>query len=821
MSINAAIARHQQGDLAQAEKLYRQVLQDQPEHADALHLLGILCLQTGQPLAAAEWIGRSLGTNCEQPVAHLNHGVALQRLNRLEEALGCFERALSLAPDYADALNNRGDVLLTLQRPAEALLSLERAVAIQPNFPVALNNLGNALRALGRPGDALASYENALRLEPGCVRALNNRGSALCDLTRLDDALDSFERALRLDPDYGPALYNLGIALLELQRHEEALARFEQLLRGHPGDSDALVHRGIALLNLGRAEQAIRDFTRALLLNPGNAAVHYNRANALRTLERFDEALLDYQRALAAQPDFAPALLSCGFILIRLRRHREAIDPLQKLGELEADYPYARGADFQARSQICDWSDAERRRTQLIDAIRHGIPSAAPHIFLAVTDSAADQLECARANTLDRNPAKVNPGQNVLRRRQERIRLAYASGDLRNHAVAHLLVGMIERHDRRRFEVNAISFKPPEKAGIGRRVHDAFDRFVQVGAQNDADIAAEIRAMEADIVIDLAGYTEGSRLGIFAHRAAPVQVGYLGFAGTTGAPYIDYLVADEVVIPRGEERWYTEQIVRLPHCYLPNDDRRQIAQTPTRTEVGLPTQGFVFCAFTNAYKINPAMFDVWMRLLKAVPGSVLWLRMMNGDARDNLKGQARKRGIDAERLLFAPHVEGMPEHLARQSRADLFLDTLPYNAHSSACDALWAGLPVLSCAGRSFAGRVAASALTAMGLPELIADSLESYERKALELASDPQHLQSLRRHLERNRATAPLFDTVRSTRHMEAAFEIMHERALRGAPPAGFSVGVSGDQGARGLGRTLYGTGPAQSETGEIAAFP
>ncbi len=851
------MARHQQGDLPQAEQMYHEVLRRQPEDADALHCLGVLCLQTGRAQAAAEWIGRSLSKNPQQPVAQLNLGVAMQQLRRLSEALGCFERALLLDPDYAEALKNRADVLLALHRPDEALRSLERALALRPHFPMALNNRGNALRELGRFAEALSSYEMALALEPRFTRALNNRGNALRDLNRLEEALASFEQALRQDPHYGPALYNRGTALLELKKYAEALVCFETLLKQQPEDADALAHRSIALLELKRpaealasTDQALRlrpemvaalinrasalhalhkpkealaslekaleldpdnaialnnhgntlvelfrfeegtqSFARALRHDPDNADIYLNRAKALWAMERFDDALLDYHRTLRLKPDNAHALFSCAMLMTRMRRHREAVDYFKRLRQADPDYPYARGAEFHARAQICDWSDEERRRSDLAEEVLQGAKAAMPFSFLSVTDSAAAQRQCATTHAQDRYPALPDTQRSARVFQHQRIRLAYVSGDLRNHPVTHLIVGAIEQHDRQRFEIIAISFKPPEGSRVGQRAHDAFDRFVYFGGRSDADVAAMLRSMEIDIAVDLAGCTEGNRLGIFSHRAAPVQATYLGYAGTTGAPYIDYLVADEVVVPEGEERWYTEQVVRLPYCYLPNDDRRAIALRPTRAEVGLPEDALVFCAFTNAYKINPPVFDLWMQLLKGASGSVLWLREMGAEARDNLRREANVRGVDAGRLLFAPRVADMADHLARQSLADLFLDTFPYNAHSTACDALWSGVPVITCAGQSFASRVAASAISAMGLPELIAASLEDYGRKALDLARQPEHLQTLRRRLGQKRAGAPLFDTARFIGQLEAAYQVMHERAARGEPPAGFSV--------------------------------
>jgi len=376
--------------------------------------------------------------------------------------------------------------------------------------------------------------------------------------------------------------------------------------------------------------------------------------------------------------------------------------------------------------------------------------------------------------------------------RHERLRIAYVSADLRQHPVAHLMAGLFEQHDRERVETIGMALQPEDPSAMGQRVKNSFDQFIDVTRHSDRQVVQRLRELEVDIAVDLMGLTRWSRPGIFQQRAAPVQVNYLGYPGTTGLPAIDYLLADEGVIPPGEQPWYTEQIVYLPHSYLPNDNRRRIAPVPNRNAVGLPDVGFVFCAFTAAYKINPLMFDVWMRLLARVSDSVLWLRSMGLEARSNLRREAEHRGVSSERLIFAPHVADMADHLARQSLADLYLDTLPYNAHSTACDALWAGVPVLTCAGQGFASRGAASALAAVGLPELVTQCVEEYETLALDLARRPEFLRSLRVRLAQNRSVSPLFDTVRFCRQLEAAYFTMHERAARGDAATGFAVGES-----------------------------
>jgi predicted O-linked N-acetylglucosamine transferase (SPINDLY family) len=410
---------------------------------------------------------------------------------------------------------------------------------------------------------------------------------------------------------------------------------------------------------------------------------------------------------------------------------------------------------------------------------------------LLLADSPQLQRVSAELFAQDAWPADASVGPCVPppRAAGSRIRVAFVSADFGEHPVSYLLVGVLERLDRRRFEVIGISLAPARTEPFAQRVRAAFDRFVDVADRSDRRIALQLREWGVDIAVDLMGFTQGMRLGIFAYRAAPVQVGFLGYAGTLGAPYMDYLLADAVAIPEGREECFAEQVVRLPHCFLPNDDRREIATIPTRSEAGLPGEGLVLCAFSNACKIGPDVYALWLRLLHAVPGGVLWLRDVGLEAQANLQRAAERHGVDRARLVFAARVADMPQHLARLSRADLFLDTYPYNAHSTACDALWSGVPVLTCAGRSLASRVAASALTAAGLPELITGSLAEYEQRALELAANPAVLRALRARLAANRGRLPLFDTAGFARNLGTALCTMHERALRGETPEGFAV--------------------------------
>ncbi len=441
---------------------------------------------------------------------------------------------------------------------------------------------------------------------------------------------------------------------------------------------------------------------------------------------------------------------------------------------------------------LCDWHDYDTRLGALLAMVRAGGKASVPFPLLALPASPAIRRAAAEIYAAAKHPPSPHPLWHGERYAHDRICIGYFSADLRNHPVALLTAEMFERHDRSRFEVTAFSLGPKVEDAMGTRLRKAFEHFLDLGGESDRAIAQEARRREIDIAIDLQGFTRDNRTNIFAQRCAPIQVNYLGFPGTMGAPYMDYILADAVVIPAGQETAYAEKIVRLPHSYLPHDSMRPIAPTvPSRAEAALPPDGFVFCCFNNSYKITPDLFAIWMRLLGKVSGSVLWLREDDNAVRRNLLRAAQGHGIAPDRLVFAPRVPELADHLARYLRADLFLDTLYYNAHTTASDALWAGLPVLTCLGDSFAGRVAASLLLAVGLPELVTRSAAEYEAAALRLAADPAALSVLKAKLVGHRATAPLFDCALYTRHIEAAYRTMWERFRRGEKPDHIAVAI------------------------------
>lgn len=677
---------------------------------------GTSYLQRDQPGMALEYFERALACDPDDLIALISRGLALQSLNRFAEAIDSYTRALALKPGLSGALTNRSNSLRSLRRFDEALLDLDAALRLRPEFPEALNNRGNVLRDLGRLEEAVASFDATLALRPDFLTALCNRGNALLDLKRPREALASFEKALQLDPDDGEALFGRASARLVLA---------EEL------------------------EEAVGDFDRA----------------ALRGIE------------------LPEILVGKGAALAELRRHGQAAKCLAQLLTLAPDREYVRGSLLHSLQQACNWASLPASILELEGLVRAGRKVAHPQSLLSLTDSPELHLRSAQILAADKYPQNPTLGPcppRATRDAHDRLRVAYVSADFREHPVSELLVGVLEQHDRQRFEVIGISLQSGSGGRFEQRVRGAFDRCIDVREHSDQAVAQLMRELRVDIAIDLMGYTQGVRAGIYAYRAAPVQVTWLGYAGTSGAPYMDYLLADAVVIPPGEERWYSERVVRLPHCYLPNDARREVGPAPTRMQAGLPPRGFVFCAFTSTYKISPAMFETWMRILREVPDSVLWLRAVEDEARENLRREAVRHGVPHERLVFAPRLASMAEHLGRHKLADLYLDTLPYNAHSTACDALWAGVPVLTCAGQSFPARVAASALAAVGLPELTTRSLEEYRRQAVELARAPERLRALRSRLEANRLSAPLFDTTRFTRSLEEAYLMMQQRAVQ-----------------------------------------
>jgi len=717
-------------------------------------------------------------------------GSALEyfRAERYAEAEAAYSEILTHEPDHFVCLHHLGLIAHKFGEHAIAATWIEKALAVKPDYVEALSNLGAIHRALGNAAAAIAATRQAIVLAPEFSQAHSNLGNALEDEGHLDAALAAYREAASLNPGFVEAHTNCANVLRKLGRSEEAIAVCHGIIARRPDAAEPYFSLGNILRELSHPAQAAEAFRRALALRPDFAEAYTNLGNVLQGMEAFEEALEAYHQAISLRPDLAEAHANRGAALEALGRLKEAIKSYGVAVKLNPKLLAIRVWLNHRRRFICDWDGIDTDEKELRDLMASASEPVHPFPVLSMALSPAEQLHTARSF------AASFAFPPMEHRREEyagarKLRIGYLSADFCRHATALLMAELFERHDRSSFEIAAYSHGPDDRSELSTRLRAAFDEFTDLRAMTDTEAAKRIKADKIDILVELKGYTKSARTGIAARRPAPVQVSFVGFPGTMGAPFIDYVIADPFVLPMDQQRFYSEKVVHLPDCYQPNDSKRFVSNiTPTRADCGLPEQGFVFCSFNNSYKITPQFFDIWMRFLMAIPGSVLWLLEANDIVKDNLRGEAVRRGIDAQRIVFAPR-QPSPEHLARHRLADLFLDTLPYNAHTTASDALWAGLPVLTCAGDTFAGRVAGSLLHSVGLPELVTFSPAAYEALGLRLAREHALLQGLRHKLLGNRLNAPLFDIARYTRHYEAALTQMWERWANGQEPMGFAV--------------------------------
>lgn len=778
-----AQALHQQGRIRDAERIYNEILRLNTRHADAMHFLGLIAVQAGELARGVTLIEKALALKPRYPEALTNLAIAYTDLKRPLDALAACDRALALRPDLAEVHDTRGNALRALGRYAEAVAAFDKAITLRPDDAGAHSNRGNALRDMKQYDEALLSYDRAITLLPGFAEARCNRAIVLHAMGRYQEALTELQGVIALAPDHAEAHYNHANVLIDLKRPEDALTSLARALALKPDYPDAWNSRGNALQSMRQNEAALASYARALVLSPGYAAAHHNMGNALAAMQREVEALIHFDQAITAQPDNADSYHARALVLAALKRYPEALTDYERALALAPDRHWLLGETFAVKRHICDWTNDGALLEKLTQWAEQGHQVSAPQMVgilnaPALLKKAAERFTASAYPPDDRlPPITVHSGG-------PRIRVGYFSADFHDHATMHLASGLFGCHDRSRFDLTAFSFGPDQQDPWRERAIRAFDCFIDVRAKTDREVALLARSRQIDIAVDLKGHTQGCRTGIFALRAAPVQASFIGFPGTMGASYMDYIVADRMLIPPGAEQHYTEKAVLLPDTYQPNDCQRVISgRRFTRRDEGLPEDGFVFCCFNNNYKITPRMFDIWMRILGQVKDSVLWLYEENPFAAANLRKAAADRSISPDRLIFAARLPSA-EHLARHCLADLLLDTVPCNAHTTASDALWAGVPVLTLMGDSFAGRVGASLLHAIGLDELITQSESAYETLAIALAADLGRLRTVRDKLRANRLTAPLFDTVRFVRHLEAAFEMMHARAQAGLPP-------------------------------------
>ncbi len=710
----------------------------------------------------------------------MQDAVMYHQSGKLNIAEGKYKKLLELLPDNSMLLTNLGAIALQKGDISNAVQFIGKSIRINPNEPNAHNNYGNALRLLKRYDEAVTSFNRAIKLKPDYADAYSNRGNALKDLKQHKEAVISFDRAIELQPDFADAYSNRGNALKDMKQLDEAVASYDKAITLNTKHTDAYYNRGNVLKNLMRFNEAVASYDKAIALNPGFANAFANRGNALQGLKQLADAISSFDRAIALKPDFAIAYSNRGNALFDLKRYHEALDSYQRAIELKSDIDFIMGNILLTRMYICHWDSYHNLLGEVKEKIENDEKVASPFSILTAMDNPDIQNKVARIYARNKFPqdnalATIEPYQ-----KHKKIRVGYFSADFRNHPVSFLTAELYATHDRDKFEIHAFSFGQEVKDDMNNRIRTGVDYFHDVHMKSDKEIALLSRSVELDIVVDLGGYTEDSRTGIFAIRAAPIQVSYIGYLGTMGSKYMDYIIADQTIIPEEYRKYYSEKIIYLPD-YQVNDAKAALpTKNLSRIEYGLPEQGFVFCCFNNTYKISPETFASWIRILKRVDGSILLLFADNESAETNLKKEAVAGGLDSNRLIFGKRL-AIPEYLARYQVTNLFLDTLPYNAGTTASDALRMGLPVLTCMGSSFASRVAASLLNSLGLAELITTNHEEYESLAIELATDPDKLTSIRNKLSKNLVSSALFNTQIFARNIESAYEIINKRYQEG----------------------------------------
>lgn len=692
---------------------------------------------------------------------------------------------------YLTALNFYRNGQLT-----QAESAFQQVIALQANHADAYHMLGIICYQTNRAADAVRYIQQALAISPRHVDYLNNCGLALRANNELEAAIKSFQQAVLLQPKDLDVQLNLGNTLLAVNRFEEAAGYYRRVLRAMPKKEDvreALCHCLTSLGNqahaLGNFTQAEASFKEALQFNPQDAALLYNLGNAQRELGRPTEAAKQYQKAIQINPSDADTYNNLGNVQRELGQLDLAIESYQKALQLNPQLHHAKVHLVHQKQHICDWRGLEDDIAEICHWVTTQ-PSAqiSPFAFLAMPGTTAEQQKICANNWVKNRYAGLMQHRQQLgfthskQTTQKKLKLGYLSADFRLHPLAFLISELIELHDRTQFEIIGFSYGVNDKTSARARLEQAFDQFHDIRQLSEIEAAKKIHACDIDILVDLTGFTQTSRSGIAALRPAPINVSWLGFPGTMGAfddeSLFDYLLTDNFISPPASAPHYAEQLAVLPHSYQPNDRKRPLGKTPTRKDCNLPEGAFVFCCFNQSFKITPDVFSIWMRVLNAVPNSVLWLLDCNIWAKQNLTREAVALGIAAERLVFAPRV-AIAEHLARHAHADLFLDTLPYNAHTTCSDALWMGVPVLTCVGETFAARVAGSLISAAGFPELITDTLQDYENKALQLANNPTMVAAMKQKLLAEKMTSALFDTNHFVQSLEAIYQTIWQQSV------------------------------------------
>jgi len=761
-----------------AVRCYECILELKPDFAEIHNNLGVVLQELGQTDNAISHIEKSLASRSEFKEAHNNLGNILKSIGKLNEAVESYKKAISIEPYYHEAQSNLGAAYYELNQLTDAAIHYKKAIDIDSNQAETQYNLGLILQGLGKFDESILHYQKALKINPLYADAHNNLGISFKELGQLDKAIKSFEKAIQINPDYPEAYNNIGNVYKIMGRFNDSINCYQQTLLIKPDYPEAQNNLAIILMQLGKLNEAKENLKSLTQFDSDYAEAYSNLGIVLNMLGELDLALKCYDKAISIKPDLAQAYSNRGNLMIDLKNRLEAIKSYSKAYELEPEASFNLGNLIHSKLHLCIWDDLKNSLIEIETNINQNKKVVDPFPLLSLIDDPELHQKAAEIYTDDKYPLNSDLPKISKYPMHQKIRLGYFSADFRVHPVANLTAELYEIHDRNQFEIHAFSFGPDTNDEMNLRIKDGVDFFHNIHSMSHTEVVLLSRSLEIDIAIDLGGFTQDNRTGIFAMQAAPIQVNYLGYSSTMGADYIDYIIADKILIPKNKQRYYTEKIAYLPDSFMVNDTKnKQSKMKFIREEAGLPKEGFIFSCFNHHYKITPNVFYSWMKILSNVEGSILWLSDGNETGIANLKKEAKKHGINSDRLIFAPRLELREDHLNRIKLADLFLDTLPYNAHATTSDALQVGLPVLTCIGESFASRVAASLINSVGLTELITKTNEQYEKTAIDLATKPSKLKSIKDKLEKNLTTSPLYDTPLYVKQIESAYKSMYKR--------------------------------------------
>lgn len=785
---NLGVAYEHKQNLSRALSTYKSAIKIKPDFIEALINTANILLRNEEYKEAIHYFSHILKLNPNIPNVLNNYGIALAASGQLEKALNHYEKAISLNSTFENAFINKINALTKLGRFNDAINDCKKILDFNKSSISAHICMGNNYKELGKLEDALLTYQTALKIDPNCAEAFYNSGLLYHEIFKFDEAISAFENAIKIKSKYVDAIYALGVLLQDLKRNDEAAVHYQQVILLNPQHIDALNNLGVISHAKGDLKDAIKQYLLITNINESHDDAFNNLGVAYQQLGRIDASINAHEKAIALNPDNADAYNNLGIVLHDKGLLINAIDAYKKAVKLDPDFQNAHASYLHLKQHICDFSAASEIEANF-ERLGSGEKTVPPFSTLSWADDAHQQLLKSSIWGSHKYNNFVKHDFNSKRNHDQKLRVGYFGSDFHDHATMYLMNGLLREHDHTEFDIFIYSYGH-QKQGVWRdSAKQSIKNFFDVANNSDSEIVDLARSHNLDIAIDLKGYTQHTRSGLFQYRLAPIQMNYLGYPGSMGVDFIDYIIADPIVIPEDQFEHYKEKIIFLPHTYQPNDNQREISDlNTTREDFGLSKDSFVFCCFNNNYKISIHEFSLWMNILREVDHGVLWLLKSNIDAELNLKKEALKFGIDSDRIIFAEKMSHA-DHIARHQHADLFLDTFNYNAHTTASDALWGGLPIVTKIGDQFAARVCASLLNAVGLPELITNSVEEYESLILSLARDDEKLLAIREKLKKNLSSEALFDTKRYTKNFENGLKAAFTKYLQNEAPSNIRI--------------------------------